>query len=182
MVAENFVAVGSGVATIAAAVLVSYQIILLKRQETQEYFSDFNARYDQIITRVPLRVLIDGASLEDAILESHNKTELKLSIERAVFDYFQLCEEQVTLFLSKRGTDTKLMSDISLKTSFNGGFRDSNSWKKAFKEWASGMENNLKIPAVNALYWSFRERAESAELPVPFKNFHQHFVEKSSDA
>ena len=45
MVAENFVSVGSGVATIAAAVLVSYQIILLKRQEMQEYFSDFNARY-----------------------------------------------------------------------------------------------------------------------------------------
>ena len=67
MVAENFVVVGSGVATIAAAILVSYQIILLKRQETQEYFSDFNARYDQIITRVPLRVLIDGASLEDAV-------------------------------------------------------------------------------------------------------------------
>jgi hypothetical protein len=176
MIAENFVSVGSGVATIVAAAVVSYQIILLKRQETQEYFSEFNARYDQIITRVPLSVLIDGVSLEDAVLGSHNETELKLSIERAVFDYFQLCEEQVNLFLSRRGTDNKLMSDISLKSSFSSGFRDSNSWKKVFKEWAGGMENNLTIPAVNALYWSFRERAESAELPVPFKNFHQHFM------
>ena len=178
MVAENFVAIGSGVATIAAAILVSYQIILLKRQETQEYFSDFNARYDQIITRVPLCVLIDGASLEDAVAGSHNETELKLSIEHAVFDYFQLCEEQVNLFLSRRGTDSKLMSDISLKSSFSSGFRDSNSWNRVFAEWAEGMKSNMKIPAVNSLYWSFRERAESAKLSVPFENFHQHFMEK----
>jgi hypothetical protein len=176
MVAENFVAVGSGVATIAAAVLVSYQIILLKRQEMQEYFSDFNARYDQIITRVPLCVLIDGVSIEDAVAGSHNETELKLSIERAVFDYFQLCEEQVNLFLSRRGTDSKLMSDISLKSSFSSGFRDSNSWNRVFAEWAEGMKSNMKIPAVNSLYWSFRERAESAKLSVPFENFHQHFM------
>lgn len=94
MVAENFVAVGSGVATIAAAVLVSYQIILLKRQEMQEYFSDFNARYDQIITRVPLCVLIDGVSLEDAVLGSHNETELKLSIERAVLTIFSCAKNK----------------------------------------------------------------------------------------
>ena len=55
MVAENFVAVGSGVATIAAAVLVSYQIILLKRQEMQEYFSDFNARYENHYSRAVMR-------------------------------------------------------------------------------------------------------------------------------
>jgi len=179
MIAENFVSVGSGVATIVAAAVVSYQIILLKRQETQEYFSEFNARYDQIITRVPLSVLIDGVSLEDAVLGSHNETELKLSIERAVFDYFQLCEEQVNLFRSRRGTGSKLMSDIAVENSFSEGLRDSNSWKKVFKEWAGGMENNLAIPAVNALYWSFRKRADNAGLPVPFDNFHQHFVEKS---
>jgi hypothetical protein len=176
MVAENFVAIGSGIATIAAAVLVSYQIILLKRQETQEYFSDFNARYDQIITRVPLCVLIDGASLEAAAVGSHNETELKLGIERAVFDYFQLCEEQVNLFLSRRGTDSKLMSDISLNSSFSSGFRDSKYWNRVFAEWAEGMKSNMKIPAVNSLYWSFRERAESAKLSVPFENFHQHFM------
>ena len=179
MVAENFVAVGSGVATIAAAVLVSYQIILLKRQEMQEYFSDFNARYDQIITRVPLCVLIDGVSIEDAVLGSHNETELKLSIERAVFDYFQLCEEQVNLFLSKYRTSGKLMSDVSVEKSFGAGFRDSNSWKKVFEEWAGGMESNLKIPAIKSLYGSFRERAKDAGLPIPFESFHRHFVEKS---
>ena len=176
MVAENFVAVGSGVATIAAAVLVSYQIILLKRQEMQEYFSDFNARYDQIMTRVPLSVLIDGASLEDAVFGSHNETESRLSIERAVFDYFQLCEEQVNLFLSRRRRGSKLMSDVSVEKSFGAGFRDSNSWKKVFKEWAGGMENNLKIPAIKSLYGSFRERAKDAGLPIPFESFHQHFM------
>jgi hypothetical protein len=68
------------------------------------------------------------------------------------------------------------MSDISLKSSFSSGFRDSNSWKRVFAEWAVGMKSNMKIPAVNSLYWSFRERAESAKLSVPFENFHQHFM------
>ena len=121
-------------------------------------------------------MLIDGVSLEDAVLGSHNETELKLSIERAVFDYFQLCEEQVNLFLSKYRTSGKLMSDVSVEKSFGAGLRDSNSWKKVFEEWAGGMESNLKIPAIKSLYGSFRERAKDAGLPIPFESFHQHFM------
>lgn len=118
-------------------------------------------------------------STEDALHGSHNKTQLKLRIERAVFDYFQLFKEQVNLFITMHKNRDDLMSNLPHVVTLRAQFGDSNSRNSIFNEWADGMKGHPKIPAIKSLYGSFRERAKDAGLPIPFESFHQHFVEKS---
>lgn len=176
MFADSTFSIGSSIATVVGAIVVSTQLILLKRQESEENFSKFNERYDRVIAGIPLEILIDGKSLNEVVSGSLSEFEMRLSIERAIFDYFQLCEEQVNLFVSKRGFRKIYMSEIDIKDAQKSWMRLGSSWASGFSEWSAGMKCNLAIPALRSAYEEFRDRAKDSGVSIPFSTFNEHFV------
>jgi hypothetical protein len=177
---DSAFSIGSSIATMIGVVVVSTQLILLKRQESQENFSKFNERYETVIARIPLQILIDGKSIAEVVAGSKNEFESKSIIERAIFDYFQLCEEQVNLFVSKRGFRKTRMSEINFEGMIISKLKLGNSWTNEFLEWSSGMKSNLEIPALSFAYSELRDRALRSGMPIPFSTFDEHFVRRGT--
>jgi hypothetical protein len=177
---DSAFSIGSSIATMIGVVVVSTQLILLKRQESQENFSKFNERYDNVIAGIPLEILLDGKSLAEVVAGSQNELESKKIIERAIFDYFQLCEEQVNLFIGKRGFRKTRMSEIKNDGMIVPKLRLGNSWTNEFLEWSSGMKSNLEVPALSSAYLELRERARRSGMSIPFSTFDEHFVSRGT--
>lgn len=179
------VSIGSGLATMVGALVVAYQLVLLKRQETRDYLLRFNTRYDAIMQRIPLEVLLDAANDADERMNAQLSTSVSKEVERAVFDYFQLCEEQVTLFKSRVSSRSRtsgiLMSEIE-DDGKRHPFSDRKIWHDCFVEWSVGMKANFNNPVIRSLFQSFQRRLGSTETgerggqsPIIFKDTHEHF-------
>ena len=89
-----------GICSVGAALLgtwlISRQLSFEKVQKLREYVTSFNDRYDKIIARIPLTVLLDN---DDKPLKEYGSNALE--IERAIYDYFALCEEELDLIVER---------------------------------------------------------------------------------
>jgi hypothetical protein len=73
----------ASVATALAALFVGWQVRLAKQQLRASFEQTFTDRYKEIFSQIPLELLLDdGRSDSD-------------EIERAFYDYFELCEEEM---------------------------------------------------------------------------------------
>jgi hypothetical protein len=166
MAVSDLVAVGSGLATIAAAAVVSFQLVLLKRQQTDEFLSSFNKRYDDIISGVPLSILIDRHSSRIAVDDR---------IERAIFDYAQLCEEQLTLLVNRNIVDLAKNGAVPIsvdskkgligKTPSKTGLWLSNreQWQQASIEWIDGIKRNFSSEVMKSCFYDLQSRSSKPE-------------------
>jgi hypothetical protein len=171
MAVSDLVAVGSGLATIAAAAVVSFQLVLLKRQQTDEFLSSFNQRYDQIVQGIPLSVLIGDADPTSSLGIFNGATNLNETVERAIFDYMQLCEEQLTLLthrkillLDSENPQEAKRSIVSLHTGLQSPKRiglwlsNREQWEQAADEWIDGMRHNFSNPLMEDCFDKLKER------------------------
>lgn len=81
----------AGVATAVGAFLAAYQLFLTKKQAVTSFEEALNARYRQLVERMPLDALL-GKEINVAELETHRKS---------FYLYFDLSNEQV--FLWRKG-------------------------------------------------------------------------------
>lgn len=166
---SDFVSSGAELGTIVAAAIVAYQLLLLKRQQTDEFLSSFNKRYDDIIKNVPLHILLDGHALSgESIKEDSALNDEK--IRRAIFDYMQLCEEQLTLLWNRRIVNLDRLKEIrapSLDSDVKHHSRLRNSglwlsnreqWESAADEWIQGMRQNFSNPIFRECFKDLRKR------------------------
>lgn len=85
----------AGICTAVGVGIAAFQIRRGRQQQTTAFEQQLTARYQTIQARIPLRLLIDGGSYgseDDAI-------------RRAMYDYFELCEEQAYYHARGRVSD-----------------------------------------------------------------------------
>lgn len=137
-------------ATLSGALIVTYQIIQLKRQEVRDYLADYNSRYETIVARIPLDLMLGG---------NFDEVHFGSADARAFFDYFQLCEEQLGLNPSawRRVTDeSRATNDVISTHALRFTTRD--LWHQALTEWKCGMKTNASRPAFRSHFDALRSR------------------------
>jgi hypothetical protein len=123
-----------GICSVGAALLgtwlISRQLSFEKVQKLREYVTSFNDRYDKIVARNPLTVLLDN---DDKPLNEYGSNALE--IERAIYDYFALSEEELDL--------------ISERSKRRGFWRERGQaakvWQTAQNDWVVGMRATCNL-------------------------------------
>jgi len=96
MSTTNVVAAAANVATAVGLVGVAWQLVLNRRKMTAAFERTFVDRYEKIIQNVPLRILLGGKV--DPVKSP--------DVLRAMFDYFELCEEELYFRKKRKVSDT----------------------------------------------------------------------------
>jgi hypothetical protein len=124
----------STIGTVGAALLgtwlISRQLSFEKVQKLREYVTSFNDRYDKIVARIPLTVLLDN---DDKPLKEYGSSALE--IERAIYDYFALSEEELDL-ISERSKQRGFWGERG---------QAAKVWKTAKDDWVAGMRSNCEL-------------------------------------
>lgn len=154
-------------ATLAGAGFVAYQIRQLKRQESREFVASYNARYERIVAGIPLGVML-GDDMGDLDLEGE--------IARAFFDYFQLCEEQMSIAVDDWRWVEGQLSDPSdpvspPPSSFLDRVLGRHPLRLTIVEWHNGMALNLSRPGFS----QHLDGIVSASRAPIFEGFCRHF-------
>ncbi len=102
--------------------------MLARRQLTRQFEQRFVDRYDELIARVPLQLLL-GESIE-----------MTPRTERAMYDYFSLCEEQLYYRRSRK---------ISRDT---------------WIDWHEGIAQNMSRKAFQSAWVNLKERSGQFQL------------------
>lgn len=110
-------------ATALGLVAIAYQLVLARAQLRTSFEQTFASRYQTITARLPLPLLL-GES-----------TDLDPVSERALYDYFELCEEE--LYFRRSGR-------ISSRT---------------WREWWEGIVLNFHRPGIRAGWNQLKDRA-----------------------
>lgn len=116
---NDVASVGTGV----GAAFAAYQLLLLRREATASFEQTFTARYESIVAQVPLELLLGESTTRNP------------QSERAFYDYFELCEEQ--LYYRAKGR-------ISAST---------------WADWCEGIALHLRRPAFVAAWLDLSNRA-----------------------
>lgn len=134
----------AGLATTTVAFLIAGQLQLAKQQEIRSFILGYNARYDRIVARIPLRILVENCGTE-AESGPHRP-----DLERSFFDYFSLCEEQLGLWQERWNVEWCGDPERAAVISVRRGLLDQLSgeqdiWVKTMTEWTKGMEENCRL-------------------------------------
>jgi len=70
-------------ATAIGALFVGWQLLLTQRQLRASFEETFTARYDKIVGRIPLVLMLDAGAINSE------------QVKRAFYDYFELTEEEL---------------------------------------------------------------------------------------
>ncbi|NDE59902.1 MAG: hypothetical protein EB010_10895 [Acidimicrobiia bacterium] len=148
----------ASLASVIGVALVGWQVHSSKAEQLMTFFAEYNDRYDKAISKIPLSILIGN---NPCTLDSFTDENERKIIERAIFDYFQLCEEQLNIFAK----------DKSLS-----GLSHRKTWKSVRDEWTMGIQQNLRLDLFADCLRIFDERFSrlSEELGSPnFTQFHE---------
>jgi hypothetical protein len=161
----------STIGTVGAALLgtwlISRQLSFEKVQKLREYVTSFNDRYDKIVARIPLTVLLDN---DDKPLKEYGTEALE--IERAIFDYFALSEEELDL-ISERSKQRGFWGERG---------QAAKVWKTAKDDWVDGMRSNCKLVLFVECKNDFETRyvsgAKGIEREIQFKRLNRLLADK----
>jgi len=143
MNSEFFAASGSIGAALIGTWFISRQLSFEKIQKLLEFITSFNDRYDKIIAKIPLTVLLDN---DDKELKDYGSEDKE--IERAIYDYFALCEEELGLVV-----------DRSERLGFWGeGSAAAEVWDDAILNWKCGILGNSKLALFSACLSTFEKQ------------------------
>jgi hypothetical protein len=137
------------------AAYLGIQIRAGKRQGEREFVADFNGRYDPIVREIPLSILIDDRCIGDR--GGLPRRELH-HIERAIFNYFQLCEEPLGLApVQKRLREDAFGRRTNVLERWNGDV-----WRNTAVEWAEGIRAHCSLKQFNLSLENLQNRASIA--------------------
>ncbi len=118
------IATAANVATAAGVLAAGWQLRLTRRQMKLAFERTFVDRYEGIAARIPLSLLLGSV---DAVTDSG-------ATERALFDYFELCEEECYYRLTGRVS------------------------KESWCDWWEGISLNMRRPGIRSAWESLNEQ------------------------
>jgi hypothetical protein len=135
-------AIAAVASLIGVAVLV-WEVYSSRSADLMRFFAEYNDRYDRTMSTIPLSVFLDNWP---ARLDEIDSNDERLKVERAVYEYFALCEEELNLF-----------ADGSTgRTTHRFGHRK--IWESVKEEWESGIAENMKLAIFQSCWSEFDER------------------------
>ena len=129
-----------GPAAIVSVVFVLAQLRQNANQEIRGLIAQYNARYLEVAGRIPYEILVENKSLE------HLPGATKTNVKRALYDYFLLCDEQLTLVNGRTFKRSKVRGLLS-RAGTRFQVRDVKVWEQAEREWVDGIVYNFKRDA-----------------------------------
>ena len=130
-------------ASVLSVLLLGTQLKTARNQQLMKFFSEYNDRYNQIMDKIPLSILLDN---KPKTLDDLTTTE---DIERFIFGYLTLCEEELDLL------------DDRAKPLFPKvwPWRSAEKlWAETEREWKMGMSDNCRLDIFRACLLNFHDR------------------------
>lgn len=124
------------IATAVAAFIAVVQLWLFMRQRKAEFELKFDARYEDCVRRLSLGALLDESEYDSSDEDAR----------RALYDYFELCEQEVHYRIGRRIT------------------------RKTWREWRDGIELNFAKPFFREGWDDL-----GAAAPSQFAEFRKYF-------
>ena len=115
----------ASIATAFGIIIAAWQIWLGRRQSRLDFEDSFDQRYRDLTMQIPV----------DALIGDPFPSEDQKRVRELVFNYLDLCNEQVYLRMRKR---------IS---------------KVRWKDWCEGMQSNLEKPAFKEVWDEIQKKA-----------------------
>jgi len=138
----------ASLASVVGVLILGAQLMSARNQQLMKFFSEYNDRYDQIVNKIPLSILLDNKpkSLDDLMT-----TE---DIERFIYDYLALCEEELDLL------------DDRAKPLFPKvwPWRSTEKlWAETEREWKMGMSDNCRLDILREYLENFYDRYRAGD-------------------
>jgi hypothetical protein len=128
--AASIISAIAGLASVFGVLILGGQLMTARNQQLMTYFSQYNDRYDQIVNKIPLSILLDN---RPKTLDDPTATE---DIERFIYDYLALCEEELDLLDDRaKPLFPKLWPWRSAEK----------LWAETEREWKLGMRDNCRL-------------------------------------
>jgi len=131
----------AGPAAFVSVIFVLAQLRQNVNQEIRQLIAQYNMRYLEVAARIPYEILVENIEFESLPVEKQADTK------RALYDYFLLCEEQLTLVNGQTFKERKFLGPMSQLANFVQ-IRDVRVWEQAEREWIEGIEENFKRLAI----------------------------------
>ena len=126
----------AGPAAFVSVIFVLAQLRQNANQEIRQLIAQYNMRYLQVAARIPYEILVENVEFGSLSVEKQADTK------RALYDYFLLCEEQLTLVNGRtfeRNSFMHLLSRLGTRVQI----RDVRVWEQAEREWLEGIAYNF---------------------------------------
>jgi hypothetical protein len=154
-----------GPAAFATVIFVLGQLRQNVNQEVRQMIAEYNRRYLEVATRIPYEILVENKEI-DAL-----SVERQAVAKRALYDYFLLCEEQLTLVNERTFERNSFMHRLS-RLGTRVQIRDVRVWEQAEREWILGMNENFNRLAIKKIFDDVSQqlrphRPEEAFLSYP---------------
>ena len=131
----------AGPAAFVSVIFVLAQLRQNVNQEIRQLIAQYNMRYLEVAARIPYEILVENMDFESLPVEKQADTK------RALYDYFLLCEEQLTLINGRTFERNSFLHHLSrLGTRFH--IRDVGVWEQAEHEWIEGIACNFERRAL----------------------------------
>jgi len=131
----------AGPAAFVSVIFVLAQLRQNVNQEIRQLIAQYNMRYLEVAARIPYEILVENIEFESLPVEKRADTK------RALYDYFLLCEEQLTLVNGRTFKARKFLGPMSQLANFVQ-IRDVRVWEQAEREWIEGIAYNFKRRAM----------------------------------
>ena len=156
-------------ASVLSVLLLGTQLKTARNQQLMKFFSEYNDRYNQIMDKIPLSILLDN---KPKTLDDLTRAE---DIERFIFGYLALCEEELDLL------------DDRAKPFFPKvwPWRSTEKlWAETEREWKMGMSDNCRIDILREylenFYGRYRAGDPSRTVDGQFAKLRAFLVEEVS--
>ena len=138
----------ASVASVLSVLLLGTQLKTARNQQLMKFFSEYNDRYNQMMDKIPLSILLDN---KPKTLDDLTTAE---DIERFIFGYLSRCEEELDLL------------DDRAKPLFPKvwPWRSAEKlWAETEREWKMGMSDNCRLDIFRAYLLNFHDRYRAGD-------------------
>jgi len=135
----------AGPAAFVSVIFVLAQLRQSANQEIRQLIAQYNMRYLEVTARIPYEILVENIEFESLPVEKQADTK------RALYDYFLLCEEQLTL-VNGQTFERSGFPHLLFRLGTWIQIRDVRVWKQAESEWIEGINENFNRLAIKKAF------------------------------
>jgi hypothetical protein len=135
----------AGPAAFASVIFVLAQLRQSVNQEIRRLIAAYTMRSLEVAARIPYEILVENIGFDSLPIEKQADTK------RALYDYFLLCEEQLTLVNGRTFERNSFMHRLS-RLGTRVQIRDVRVWEQAEREWIDGMNENFNRLSIKKIF------------------------------
>ena len=165
--ATSIISAIAGLASVFGVLILGSQLMTARNQQLMTYFSQYNDRYDLIVNKIPLSILLDNnpKTLSDLTMGE--------DIERFIYDYLALCEEELDLL------DDRAKPLLPRVWPWRSAEK---LWAETAREWKMGMSDNCRLDifrhCLDNFYGRYLEGDPSRQANGQFEKLRKFLAEE----